>query len=339
MGKSKARQRNIVSNALLFGLGLGAVFWALDAYFFGDGTLWHELFFPGKMELYMRTLVVILLVGFKLYLNQTQLLKDEIEARSRELEVAIQHVGASSMAKSDFLRNMSHEFRTPLNSIIGFSEQVLGDKAAPVSATQREHLGYVVESGQRLMGLIDDLLDFSQVGAGLMELQLGDFPLRDAIEGSLKIFRDRPGSKGIKLSVEVADDVGIVTADEKVIKHVLFNLLCNAIKFTPKGGLVGVRARRAGAEVEVMVWDTGPGIPESDLQKAFEPFQQFEDSLTKEHSGVGLGLKLCKSLVELHGGRIWVEGRAGGGSELYFSIPSVPHVGDAPAQESAKVYQ
>lgn len=234
---------------------------------------------------------------------------------------------------------MSHEFRTPLNSIIGFSEHVLDDKAAPVSATQREYLGYVVESGQRLMCLVDDLLDFSQVDAGLMELQPGDFSLRDAIEGCMRIFRDKPGSKGIKLSVEVADDVGIITADERVIKHILFNLLCNAIKFTPKDGLVGVRARRADGAVEVTVWDTGPGIPEGDLQKAFEPFQQFEDSLTKEHSGVGLGLKLCKSLVELHGGRIWVKARPGGGSEFCFSIPTAQRAGAATAQQSAKAYQ
>ncbi|MDP2168330.1 MAG: ATP-binding protein, partial [Thermodesulfovibrionales bacterium] len=189
---------------------------------------------------------------------------------------------------------------------------------------EKTYPGDILESGSHLLSLINDILDLSKVEAGKMELEPGEFSLREMLEGSLVMFKEKALKHGIKLSADVSDDIGHIIADERKIKQVVYNLLSNAVKFTPDGGAVGIEAIKLDDAVRVTVWDTGGGIKEEDLEKLFKPFQQLEASLTKEHPGTGLGLNLCKKFVELHGGRIWAESELGKGSRFTFEIPVAP---------------
>jgi signal transduction histidine kinase len=156
----------------------------------------------------------------------------------------------------------------------------------------------------------------------MLELELGTFDLRQLLEGSLVMVKERALAHGITLSLEVADDVDTLTGDERKVKQILFNLLSNAVKFTPDGGKVGITATRADAMVQVAVWDTGVGIPADDQQRIFEAFQQVGQGLAGKTEGTGLGLPLAKKFVELHGGTIWVESTPGHGSTLYLYAAS-----------------
>jgi PAS domain S-box-containing protein len=224
-------------------------------------------------------------------------------------------------AKSDFLANMSHELRTPLNSIIGFSEVMQDGMTGPMTDDQQRYLGNIYKSGRHLLALIDDILDLSKVEAGKMELDLSDFSLHELLEGSLVMFRERAMKHDIALHTDMAKDIGSIRADQRKIKQVVYNLLSNAMKFTPDGGKVGIRATRDSDEIRVAVWDTGPGIQEEDMHKLFQAFSQLETTLTKEHPGTGLGLNLSRKLVELHGGELSVESEFGSGAEFSFTIP------------------
>ncbi len=230
------------------------------------------------------------------------------------MEIANRH-------KSEFLANMSHELRTPLNAIIGFSEVLLDKMFGDLNVKQEEYLDDVLSSGRYLLSLINDILDLSKVEAGRMELELGTFDLRQLLEGSLVMVKERAQAHGITLSLETADDVDTLTGDERKVKQVLFNLLSNAVKFTPDGGKVGVTATRADAMVQVAVWDTGVGIPADDQQRIFEEFQQVGQGLAGKTEGTGLGLTLAKKFVELHGGTIWVESTPDRGSTFTFTLP------------------
>jgi len=239
-------------------------------------------------------------------------MNDELQRLYRELEAASRH-------KSEFLANMSHELRTPLNAIIGFSqvlqEQIFGD----VNEKQREYLEDILSSGNHLLSLINDVLDLSKVEAGQMELVPAPFSLRETLERGVVMVRERASRNGIDLTLEQAPDVDVVRGDERRVRQVVFNLLSNAVKFTPGGGNVVVGARRVGNEVEVSVKDTGPGIARVDHERVFHEFQQTE--LGERHEGTGLGLALSKRLVELHGGRIWLESELGHGSRFVFTLP------------------
>src|SRR5262249_38312910 len=157
-----------------------------------------------------------------------------------------------------FLANMSHELRTPLNAIIGFSEVLLDKMFGDLNAKQEEYLDDVLSSGRYLLSLINDILDLSKVEAGMLEL--GTFDLRQLLEGSLVMVKERAQAHGITLSLETTDDIDTLTGDERKVKQILFNLLSNAVKFTPDRGKVGITATRADAMVQVAVWDTGVGI-------------------------------------------------------------------------------
>ncbi|MFZ6007179.1 MAG: sensor histidine kinase, partial [Nitrospirota bacterium] len=221
----------------------------------------------------------------------------------------------------EFLANMSHELRTPLNSIIGFSEIMRDGLTGPISDTHKEYLKDVWESGKHLLSLINDVLDLSKIEAGAMELEPEEFFINEILEGSLVMFKEKAMKHRIKLKADIPSDIGSITADTRKIKQVVFNLLSNAVKFTPDGGEVGITARRKDSEVEITVWDTGIGIAKGDMERLFQPFQQLEASLTKKYEGTGLGLHLSKKIVELHGGRIWVESEVGKGSRFSFTIP------------------
>lgn len=229
---------------------------------------------------------------------------------------------AASKAKSDFLANVSHDLRSPLNSIMGFSEVMIEGMAGPITDAQKEYLGDILESGRYLLRLIEYSLDLSKVEMRKMKLELGEFCLRTLLEESLAMFKGKVLTRHMELRMDIAEDISYVTADDVKVRQVLLNLLSNAFKFTPDGGEVGVTARNATGDVQITVWDTGIGISEEDLPKLFRPFQQIETTLTKKHPGTGLGLYYSKKLVELHGGSIWVESEVGRGSKFTFTIPT-----------------
>jgi signal transduction histidine kinase len=240
-------------------------------------------------------------------------MNDELRRLYKELETTSAH-------KSEFLANMSHELRTPLNAIIGFTQVLQQRLFGEVNEKQEEYLEDVHSSANHLLELINDVLDLSKVEAGQVELELAPFSLQESLERGVVMVRERAVKNGVRLSLESDPDVGVVEADERRIRQVVFNLLANAVKFTPAGGSVDVRSARLDGEVHVSVADTGPGIASEDQLRIFEEFQQ-TDVGAEQREGTGLGLALSKKLVELHGGRIWVESEVGKGSTFTFSLP------------------
>ncbi|MGH2499393.1 MAG: GAF domain-containing protein [Candidatus Limnocylindria bacterium] len=238
----------------------------------------------------------------------------EIQEKSRQLEVASRH-------KSEFLANMSHELRTPLNAIIGFSEVLLERMFGDLNERQDEYLRDVVSSGRHLLSLINDILDLSKIEAGRMELDLTVVSLRDALENGLTLVRDRASRHGISLDADVPADLPEVQADERKLKQVIVNLLSNAVKFTPDGGRVHVTVEPRDGEVRLAVRDTGIGIAAADQERIFEEFRQAGRDPERSREGTGLGLTLSKRIIELHGGRIWVESAPGAGSTFTFALP------------------
>ena len=240
-------------------------------------------------------------------------MNDELRRLYGELETASRH-------KSEFLANMSHELRTPLNAIIGFSQVLRQRLFGAINPKQEEYLDDILSSGNHLLSLINDVLDLSKVEAGQVELEVAAFSLREALERGAVTLGGRAAKNGVGLSVELAPDVDIVDGDERRIRQVVFNLLSNAVKFTPPGGHVTVAAARVNGEVQVAVADTGPGIAAEDHERIFEQFQQ-TDVGVGQREGTGLGLTLSRRLVELHGGRIWVDSEPGQGSRFVFTLP------------------
>jgi signal transduction histidine kinase len=188
-----------------------------------------------------------------------------------------------------------------------------------LNAKQEEYLDDILASGNHLLSLINDVLDLSKVEAGQFELEVAPFALRDALESGVVMVRERATQDDVRV-VLAADAAFVVEGDERRIRQVIFNLLSNAVKFTPAGGEVDVSAARVDGEVWVSVADTGPGVAPGDRERIFEEFQQTEAGV--EHEGTGLGLTLSKRLVELHGGRIWVDSELGKGSTFVFTLPS-----------------
>ena len=237
----------------------------------------------------------------------------EIEVKSRELEAASRH-------KSEFLANMSHELRTPLNAIIGFSEVLSERMFGEINEKQAEYIGDILQSGQHLLSLINDILDLSKIEAGRMELELGNFDLPSAIESTLTLVRERAVRRGITLGRVIDNRLGAIRADERKVKQVLLNLLSNALKFTPEGGKIDVRAAVNDGVAEISVMDTGVGISPEDQEAVFEEFRQV-GTASKKVEGTGLGLAISRKFIELHGGKIWVTSTVGTGSTFSFTLP------------------
>jgi len=214
---------------------------------------------------------------------------------------------------------MSHELRTPLNAVIGFSEVLIDQLFGELNERQLEYLRDIEGSGKHLLQLINDILDLSKVEAGKMELQRASFSVREALEYGIAMMRERATRQGLSLRLDVAAEVDLVDADELRFKQVVINLLSNAVKFTPEGGTVTVDAGVDGRDVVVTVTDTGIGIAPADQQRIFESFQQGRSVATSE--GTGLGLSLCRRIVSLMGGRVWLDSEVGVGSTFGFTVP------------------
>ncbi|MEE8369867.1 MAG: GAF domain-containing sensor histidine kinase, partial [Dehalococcoidia bacterium] len=256
------------------------------------------------------------------------LLHEESEQTAATLRVMNKQLAEASRHKSEFLANLSHELRTPLNAILGASELMLDGLFGPLTDKQKEYTRDIHEGGAHLLSLINDVLDLSKVEAGKLELRLSAFDLGPLLESSVAIIRERAAAKSLELKVEPPPQPVVIEADQRKIKQIVYNLLSNAVKFTPENGRVRLQAYRQGDEVIFVVDDTGLGVAEEFQERIFEEFFQ----VSGDQEGTGLGLALSKRLVELHGGRIWMEprARAGPGSRFSFAIP----VGRVTATES-----
>jgi signal transduction histidine kinase/DNA-binding response OmpR family regulator len=239
----------------------------------------------------------------------------QLEQQSAALEVASQH-------KSEFLASMSHELRTPLNAIIGFSEVLLERMFGELNERQDDYLRDIWSSGKHLLELLNDILDLSKIEAGQMILSRSEFGVRESLEYCLSMVRERALQQRVLLSLEVEPEVGLLDADRLRFRQVVLNLLANAVKFTPEGGRVDVRAFIRGQDLVILVTDTGVGVSVEDRQRIFDAFQQGTQSGQIE--GTGLGLTLSKRILEMHGGRIWVESEAGRGSTFGIELPAGP---------------
>jgi len=257
----------------------------------------------------------------------------------------------ANRAKSEFLANMSHELRTPLNHIIGFTELVVDKTFGDLNEVQEEYLNDVHHSSMHLLSLIKDILDLSKVEAGKLVFEPSSIQLRNLLEDSLIMVKEKAMKHGIKLSTDIKRIPKVITADERKLKQVLYNLLFNAVKFTPDDGEIRLKAelvddalplidnssKKASTQgiegisderktlekcIRISVTDTGIGINQEDLERIFRPFEQAENSPSRKFQGTGLGLSLTKNLVELHGGKIWAKSEGEGkGSKFWFVIP------------------
>jgi signal transduction histidine kinase/HAMP domain-containing protein len=237
----------------------------------------------------------------------------EIEDKSHQLEIASQH-------KSQFLANMSHELRTPLNAVLGYAEMLLDGVYGEVAGEAHEILAYIQANGHHLLALINDVLDLSKIEAGQLTLALDDYAIQSVVEAVVSAAQPLARAKGLELQVSVVEDLPLGRGDERRLTQVLLNLVGNAIKFTDAGS-VTITATAVGDLLELAVADTGPGIAPADQERIFDPFQQVDNSSTREKGGTGLGLTISRRIVQMHGGTISVESAPGQGSTFRIRIP------------------
>jgi PAS domain S-box-containing protein len=258
-------------------------------------------------------------------------LERRIQERTRALEAALEELKAVDKAKDDFLSLVSHEFRTPLTSIMSFSEILLNYQDED-PATRNEFLSIIHSESRRLTRLIDDMLDLSKIQAGKMEWKFRQGPLAPVFEKAARVAAGLLQQRSLRLEVDVEEGLPDVMIDEDKMVQVYINLLGNAIKFSPPGGVVRIAASlsrtavpngdRLGEVVHTSVSDQGTGIAPHDLQKIFEPFTQCGDTLKDKPKGTGLGLAICKQIVEAHRGAIWAESVVGQGSTFHVTLPA-----------------
>ncbi|MDQ1276633.1 MAG: hypothetical protein QG610_2211, partial [Euryarchaeota archaeon] len=245
---------------------------------------------------------------------------DRIHAEAAMLNARIEAENASRI-KSEFLANMSHELRTPLNSIIGFSDILIERVFGELNERQLKYVSNISISGKHLLGLINDILDLSKVEAGKMELHYSEFPVGSVFDEVKNTLSPLARAKSLSIDFKSDPDFGNIQADRSRLIQILYNLVSNAIKFTPEGGRVSVYCKKSGNGAIFSVTDTGIGISPEDKKKLFQPFTQIDSSSAKQYCGTGLGLVLVKKFVELHGGKIRVESEVEKGSKFTFDLP------------------
>ncbi|MDK2830508.1 MAG: hypothetical protein PWQ75_260 [Methanolobus sp.] len=245
---------------------------------------------------------------------------ERIKAEEEKMQATIE-AETASRSKSDFLATMSHELRTPLNSIIGFSDIILDGMAGNLEDKQEHYLQHISQSGRHLLNLINDILDISKIEAGKMELYPEIVDIRTSVSEIVTMTESLASRKNITVDIDMPDDMPLISADKSKIKQIMYNILGNAIKFTDNGGNVHIKLSSDDENVTMSITDTGIGISPEDQNKLFKPFSQIDTSISRSFEGTGLGLALVKELIELHGGRIWVESEAGKGSTFSFKLP------------------
>jgi PAS domain S-box-containing protein len=253
-------------------------------------------------------------------LAMNEIFTAELSAKNQELEVRNREVERANEMKSEFLSSMSHELRTPLHTIIGFAD-LLGEQIkGPLNWEQKRFVEHIQRDSHHLLQLINEILDLSKIEAGRLELHPEYFNSSDAIADMFSGLRPLASTKGITISQDLVASLW-VTADRLRFKEILYNLISNAIKFTPENGQIIIGSAVVAGEAFFSVTDTGIGIPLSEHKTVFEKFSQVGATTRGIREGTGLGLAITKSLVEMHGGRIWVDSKPGAGSKFQFTLP------------------
>jgi signal transduction histidine kinase len=248
-------------------------------------------------------------------------LEDRVRERTVELSRALERLSELNQLKADFVANISHELRTPMTHIVGYIDLLMDDTFGPNSPQQREALETVHRASERLNGLIDDLIQFSDTSRGGITLTCQSVSLRELIQETLSRMMSKAQRANVRIEVQLPSDLPPVQADGRKITWVISQLVDNGIKFTPSGGKVILRAGGVSDRVWITVEDTGIGIPASRLNELFEPFHQLDGSITRRQGGTGMGLYLCKQIVEAHGSRITLQSKEGSGSTFLFDLP------------------
>lgn len=245
---------------------------------------------------------------------------------ARQIERALRDRNEALMRaakiRNDFVHKVSYELRSPLTNIIGFGQLLSSDEIGPLNPRQHEYAGYILSSSTSLLAIINDILDLATIDAGVMELEIGEVSLPAAIDSAADGLRDRINELGIKLDIVVDPDTSKINADEKRLRQIVFNLLSNAIGFSDPGGAVRVETKADGDRIRLSVQDHGRGIDPAELDQVFERFESRTDG--SRHRGVGLGLNMVKSLVELHGGKVEIESEPGLGTTVTCLLPVEP---------------
>jgi PAS domain S-box-containing protein len=244
----------------------------------------------------------------------------ELAERNQELALRNEHIERANRLKSEFLASMSHELRTPLHTVIGFSELLEEQTQGPLNEKQKRFVDHIHRDSLHLLDLINDILDLSKIESGRLELRPEVFDLAGVLEECLRSIR--PQAKAKELHIDTSGVASLaLEADRLRVKQVLMNLLSNAVKFTPQAGKIRVEASLDGSNAIITVTDTGIGIPAEEHESVFDKFYQVSATTKGVREGTGLGLAITKSLVEEHGGRIWVKSEPGKGSAFTFTIP------------------
>ncbi|WP_440948376.1 response regulator [Methanosarcina sp. T3] len=301
------------------------------------GELSESLLFKARGEpIPILRNVVPVSIGGKGYFVESFIDLSERKKAEEELLQAKLAAEGANRAMSEFLATMSHELRTPLTSIIGFSELMLGGKTGEFNELNKKFLGNIYNSGKHLLLLINSVLDLSKIEAGKMDLELDFFSLHDIFADTMSISSPLALKKNISMNFNVESGF-FIYADRTRFKQIMYNLVSNAIKFTPAGGSVEVAGARSENGIRVTVSDTGIGISKDEIKHLFKPFKQIDSVMSRKYEGTGLGLVLSKKFVEMHGGRIWVESEPGKGSTFAFEVP-VEILNAGEKVESPKIY-
>ena len=253
------------------------------------------------------------------YQNQLEV---AVEARTAELQVANQELAKGNNLKTEFLASISHELRTPLTGILGLSEVLTIQSFGELNERQLGAIKLIAENGQRLLSMINDILDFTRIEAGQMTLALGRLSLNYTIKNLVTAASADAIARGLRLDVELVEPDVMLECDSKKLKQMVGNLISNAIKFTPSGGVILVAVRSLPDDaVQILVRDSGIGISDTDMAKLFMPFVQLDGRLERTFNGAGLGLVLVNRLAQLHGGNVHVQSKVGEGSTFTITLP------------------